>query len=68
MGAGEDRLSFIEYGTQLRDGLIVGRLGEVVEPNGERVGDRVGKQVHFVLEDLAQQDAGVIGARQMLSQ
>jgi hypothetical protein len=34
--------------------LIVSGLGEMVEPDSQRVGGQVGDEIGFVLEDLAQ--------------
>ena len=44
MGAWENRLSFIEGGAELSDWEIVGGMCEVVKPDSESVGFRVGSK------------------------
>lgn len=55
-------MSFIERATELCDRLIVGGLREMVKPDGQGVGFRVGNQIHFIVEDLTQQGPGIVGA------
>ena len=67
MGAWENRLSFIERGAELSDWLIVGGMREVVKPDGQGVGIRVGKQIDVVMEDVTEQSSRIVGADEVLT-
>ena len=60
-------MSFIERGAELSDGVIVGGVCEVVKPDGESVGFRVGKQIDFIVKDVTQECARIVGADEVLS-
>ena len=67
MGAWKDGLGFIERGAELSDGLIVGGMSEVVKPDGQGVGFRVGKQIDVVVEDVTQEGTRIVGPDEVLS-
>jgi len=67
MGAWENRLSFIERGAELSNWLIVGGMCEVVKPDGQGVGIRVGKQIDVVMEDVTEQSSRIVGADEVLT-
>jgi hypothetical protein len=45
---------FVESNAKLSNGLVMGGLCKVMEPNHQRIGGQIGDQVHFVVEDLTQ--------------
>ena len=57
----------LRSGKQLFDGVIVSRLGEMVEADGQGVGGQVRGKIGLGIEDLTQQRAGIVGAGDMLA-
>ena len=57
----------IEIHQELFDGVIVSRLGEMVELYRQGVGDEVGGKISLGIEDLAQKSAGIFGAGDMFA-
>jgi len=60
-------LSFVERSTELRDWPIVSGMRQMVKADGQSVGFRIGQQIHFVLEDLTQKGARIVGAHKVLT-
>jgi hypothetical protein len=52
-------LSFIERRAQFFENLVVSRLREVVNPDGQRFRIQVRQKIRFGFEDLPDQSAGI---------
>jgi len=54
-------LSLIERRAEFFENLIVSRLREVVNANGQGCGIPVGQKIRFGFEDLPDQSTGIVG-------
>ena len=69
LGAWEGSQGGVEVVEQFFDGAVMSGMGEVVEPDGECVGGRVGDEICLGLKDLPDEGAGiVVTAGQMWAQ
>ena len=60
-------MSFVERSTEFGDWPIVGSVREMVKLDGESVGFRIGQQVDFIVEEVTQKSAGIVGTDEVLS-